>query len=140
MSRAMQKPAQLGLVVLMLLAGMMLWLGDPLIWIWIASQITTSQQPGFGPYMLVAVGILVSTIAMVVALSRLNRLYERVTGERRMVRVRLPWMRSMRDESEAQRNRELTVFDAVLVGTAFMAFATFGLWFFFIAGSSLPGG
>ena len=137
MTPAMRRPAQLGLIVLMLLAGMMLWLGDPLIWIWIGSQVTTSQQAGFGPYMLVAFGILASTVAMVIALSRLNRLYERVIGERRMVRVRLPWLRSMRDESGS--NRELTVFDAVLVATAFMALAAFSAWFFFLAGSSLPG-
>ena len=89
--------------------------------------------------MLVAFGILVSTVVFVIVLSRLNRAYEKVSGERTMVRVRLPWMRSMRDESELKRNRELTVFDAVLVGTALMALLSFGLWFFLLAGSPLSG-
>jgi hypothetical protein len=138
MSSLARKPAQLAIIILMLLAGMMLWLGDPLIWIWIGSQVTESQQGGMGPYMLVAFGILASTVVVAYALLRLNRLYERVSGETKTVRVRLPWMRSLRDESG--RETEMTVFDAVLVATALMALTAFALWFFLIAGSPLPRG
>jgi hypothetical protein len=132
-----KKSAQLGLIVLMFLSAMMIWLGSPIIWLWIGSQVTSSQAPGFGPYMLVGTGILVSTGLLAYALARLNRAYEQVVGEARTVRVRLPWLRSLRDErSPATR---LTVLDFILVLTALTAIVTFAAWFLFFAGSSLPG-
>jgi hypothetical protein len=132
-----KKSAQLGLIVLMFLSAMMIWLGSPIIWLWIGSQVTSSQAPGFGPYMLVGTGILVSTGLLAYALARLNRAYEQVVGEARTVRVRLPWLRSLRDErSPATR---LTVLDFILVLTALTAIATFAAWFLLFAGSSLPG-
>jgi hypothetical protein len=135
-----RKAAQLGLVVLMLLAGLMLWLGSPLIWLWIGAQLTDSQQPQFGPYMVIGIGILATTVAIVFALSRLNRIYEQLVGERQTVQVRLPWMRSLSDLRDQRRRTELTVFDAVLVFTALTALTAFVGWFFLFAGSPLPAG
>jgi hypothetical protein len=129
--------AQAGLIALMVLGGMMLWLGNPVIWLWIGSHTTGSQQGRMGPYLLVAFGILVSTVIVSVALSRLNRKYQAVSGHISTVRVRLPWMRSLRGEEDARP--EVTVLDFVLVATAVSAIVTFAFWFFFLAGSSLPG-
>ncbi len=127
--------AQTAVIGLMVLASAML-IGNVPIWIWIGSQVTESQQASFGPYMLVAAGILVTIVALVITLSRLNRLYERIVGGRRTVRVRMPWMRSMRDESKPT---ELTVLDTVLICTALVTVTGFGVWFFFFAGSPVPG-
>lgn len=124
----------------MLLAGLMMWLGSPLIWLWIGAQLTDSQQPQFGPYMVVAFGILATTVAIVFALSRLDRAYERLVGEQQTVRVRLPWMRNYSDQGDSRQRAELTVFDAVLVFTALTALTAFVGWFFLFAGSPLPGG
>jgi hypothetical protein len=132
-----KKSAQLGLIVLMFVSAMMIWLGSPVIWLWIGSQVTTSQAPGFGPYMLVGTGIVVSTVLLAYLLARLNRAYEEVVGEARTVRVRLPWLRSLRDE-RAPATR-LTVLDFILVLTAITAVLAFAAWFLFFAGSSLPG-
>jgi hypothetical protein len=90
-----------------------------------------------GPYVLVAFGILVSTVIVSLALSRLNRAYQAVTGHIQTVRVRLPWMRSLRGEEDSRP--EVTVLDFVLVATALSAIITFVFWFFVLAGSSLPG-
>jgi hypothetical protein len=132
-----KKLSQVGLIVLMVLGGLMLWLGNPVIWLWIGSHTTGSQQARMGPYMLVAFGILVSTVIVSLALSRLNRVYQSVTGHVPTVRVRLPWMRSLRGEQEGRP--EVTVLDFVLIATAFSAILTFAFWFFVVAGSSLPG-
>jgi hypothetical protein len=131
-----RKSAKAGLIALMILSALMLWLGNPVIWLWIGSQVTTSQQGSFGPYMLVAVGILASTIAVAIVIARLNRLYERVSGEAATVRVRLPWLRSMRD-ARAPDTR-ITVLDLILVSTAVAGVAAFVAWLLFFAGSSLP--
>jgi len=131
-----RKPAQAGLILVMVVCAFGLWLGSPAAWLWIGSHVTSSQQPGFGPYMLVGGGIVVSTIVLSMALARLNRAYERVTGERRTVRLRLPWMRSLRDERTGPT--ELTVLDVILVSSALAAIFTLGVWFLFLSGSSLP--
>jgi hypothetical protein len=127
-----------GLIALMVLGGLMLWLGNPAIWLWIGSQTTTSQQGGMGPYMVVAFGLLVSTVAVSVGLARVNRAYQRLTGHVTTVRVRLPWMRSMRGDEDSRP--EVTVLDFILVVTAISCILTFTFWFFVLAGSSLPGG
>jgi hypothetical protein len=133
---ASRKSAKVGLITLMILSALMLWLGNPVIWLWIGSQVTTSQQGSFGPYVLVAVGILVSTIAVAIVIARLNRLYEQVSGEAATVRVRLPWLRSLRDERAP--DTRITVLDLILVSTAVAGVAAFVVWLLFFAGSSLP--
>jgi hypothetical protein len=134
---AWKKPAQLGLIVLMLLCAFSLWLVSPAAWLWIGSHVTSRQQAGFGPYMLVGTGILVTTIALVMALARLNRLYERATGGETTVRVPVAWLRSLRGERE-QASR-VSILDLIMVGSAIVAITAFGVWFLFFAGSSLPG-
>jgi hypothetical protein len=131
-----RKSAKAGLITLMILSALMLWLGNPVIWLWIGSQVTTSQQAGFGPYVLVAVGILASTIAVSIVIARLNRLYERVSGEEATVRLRLPWLRSLRDQRG--QDTRITVLDLILVSTALAGIAAFAAWLLFFAGSSLP--
>jgi hypothetical protein len=132
-----RKFKQVGLIALMALGGLMLWFGNPVIWLWIGSHTTGSQQGRMGPYLLVAFGILVSTVIVSLALSRLNRKYQTVTGHESTVRVRLPWLRSLRGEADSRP--EVTVLDFVLVTTAVSAILTFAFWFFVLAGSSLPG-
>ncbi|PWU24600.1 MAG: hypothetical protein C5B48_05540 [Candidatus Rokuibacteriota bacterium] len=129
--------AQAGLIVLMVFGGLMLWLGNPVIWLWIGSHTTGSQQGRMGPYVLVAFGILASTVVVSIVLARLNRIYQSVTGHVSTVRVRLPWMRSLRGDEDSRP--EVTVLDFVLVATAISAVLTFAFWFFVLAGSSLPG-
>jgi hypothetical protein len=137
LTTGLRKPAQLGVILLMILGALMLWFGNPVIWLWVGSQMTTSQQASFGPYMVVAIGILFSTIATAMALARMNRLYERLTGTIPTVRVRLPWLKSLRDE---RATKTLSVFDVILVCTAVTGVTAAVIWFLFLAGSSLPGG
>jgi multisubunit Na+/H+ antiporter MnhB subunit len=136
MSRMASRSAALGLVLLMTLASLMLWVGIPLAWLFIGSRLVKSSQPSMGPYMLVAVGIIVSVIVDALVISRLNRRYMEVTGTRGRVRVQLPWLKSMRGERD--RGRDMSVLDVILIATVGLAMTAFGIWFFFFAGSSLP--
>jgi hypothetical protein len=131
-----KKLTQVGLITLMFIGGLMLWLGDPVIWLWIGSHMTTSQQARLGPYMAVGGGILVSTVLVALFLARVNRLYIEAT-DTRQPRVRLPWLRSLRGESDSRP--EVTVLDFVLVTTAVTGILAAVVWFFAFAGSSLPG-
>jgi hypothetical protein len=130
-----EKSAKAGLIALMVLGALMLWIGSPVVWLWIGSQVTTSHQAGMGPYMLVGTGILVSTVLVALCLARINRLYEHVSGQAATVRVRLPWLRSLRDE-RAPVTR-ITVLDLILVSTAVTAIITASVWFFLFAGSPI---
>jgi hypothetical protein len=127
---------QAGLVALMVLGGLMLWFGNPVIWLWIGSQMTETQRASMGPYFVVAIGILGSTIAVAFALARVHRRYQEISGHIPTVRVRLPWMRSVRGEEDSRP--EVTVLDVIVVTTALLGLGAAALWFLFLAGSPLP--
>lgn len=131
-----RRAKQTGLVILMVLGGLMLWFGNPVIWLWIGSQMTETQRASMGPYFVVALGILASTIGVSLGLARIHRLYQEVSGSVPTVRVRLPWMRSVRGEEDSRP--EVTVLDVVVVSTAVFGLLAAVLWFLFLAGSSLP--
>ena len=131
-----RRAKQTGLVILMVLGGLMLWFGNPVIWLWIGSQLTETQRASMGPYFVVALGILGSTIGVSFGLARIHRRYQEVSGSVPMVRVRLPWMRSVRGEEDSRP--EITVLDVVIVSTAVLGLAAAVFWFLFLAGSSLP--
>jgi hypothetical protein len=124
------------LVALMAIGSVVLWLGIPVGWLYLASRVVKSSQPSLGPYVLVLVGIPVSMIVVGKALSRLNRAYGDVTGTTPTGRMRNPWMRSLRGERDSGRPR--TVLDVVMVWSVALALLSLAIWFFVFAGSSLP--
>jgi hypothetical protein len=139
LSGASRQSARVGLIFLMVACSLMMWVGNPVVWLWIGSHVTSSQQAGTGPYMLVGTGILVSTILVAFALARLYRTYERIVGRgQATVRVRLAWLRSLRDDRQGG-GREVTVLDLILVTTAVLGVLSFVVWLLLFAGSSLPG-
>jgi hypothetical protein len=128
--------AQAGLVTVMVLGGLMLWFGNPVVWLWIGSQMSETQRASMGPYAVVAIGIIVSTILVSLGMARVHRRYQEVSGHTPTVRVRLPWMRSVRGEEDSRP--EVTVLDVVVVTTALLALMTALVWFLGFAGSPLP--
>ena len=131
-----RKLAQAGLVTVMVLGGLMLWFGNPVLWLWIGSQISENQRASMGPYAVVAIGIIGSTILVSLGLARVHRRYQEVSGHIPTVRVRLPWMRSVRGEEDSRP--EATVLDVIVVTTALLALTTALVWFLGFAGSSRP--
>ena len=127
---------QTGLVALMVLGGLMLWFGNPVIWLWIGSQMSETQRASMGPYAVVALGIIASTVLVAWALARIHRRYQAVSGKIPTVRVRLPWMRSLRGDEDSRP--EVTVLDVVVVSTALLGLVAAIFWFLFLAGSPLP--
>jgi hypothetical protein len=133
----LQPLAKAGLIALMALGSVMLWIGSPIGWLWLASQMQKdSQAAGFGPYLLVLAGIAVTAVVLAKALQRLNQAYAAVAGEDEPVRVVLPWHRGLRSENEGRPPR--TVLDVVMVISVAIGVVALTIWFFFFAGSSLP--
>jgi hypothetical protein len=131
-----RKLSQAGLVTLMVLGGLMLWFGNPVIWLWIGSQMSETQRASMGPYAVVALGIVASTILVALGLARIHRRYQEISGYTPTVRVRLPWMRSVRGEEDSRP--EVTVLDVVVVLTALLGLFAALVWFIAFAGSPLP--
>jgi hypothetical protein len=136
-ARGLTKLAAIGLIMLMALGSVGLWVGIPLGWIYLASQMTTSSQPSLGPYVLILIGIPASMVVMGKILGRINELFGRVTDTTPRVRLHLPWMRSM--SGERDMHYPFTVLDLVMVVSVAVALVAMGVWFFFFAGSPLPG-
>jgi hypothetical protein len=131
-----RKFAALVLIAIMVLGSLLMWIGAPLFWLWLGSQLQSGSTPTLGPYLLVLVGVVVSMIVLGKFLSQLDRVYGRVTNTNASVRVRMPWHRSMRGERGS--GRPTRVVDIVMVASVSSALLLFGAWFFLLAGSSLP--
>ncbi len=120
----------------MLLAALALWTAIPVGWLYIGSQVSSSQFPSEGPYAVVAVGILVTIVLDAWLIGRLNGLYMRITGTNRLSPMRPSWLKSMRDSGSAPGST--TVVEAVMMGSVLLAVAVFFAWFLLLAGSPIP--
>ena len=135
-----KKAAAAFLIVAMSVAALFLWVGIPIGWLWIGSQLVSSSQPSMGPYAVVGAGSVVTRdlpagVLDAMIRSRLNRTYQRVTETDGQVRLQRPWMKSMRGERES--GRSTSVLDIILVGSVTLAGLTLLLWWIFLAGSPL---
>ncbi len=124
------------LILLMAVGSVVLWIGIPVGWLYLVSQLVDSSQPSMGPYVLVLVGIPATMIAMGKVLAMLDRAYGRVTRAAPQARVQMPWHRSLRGDRSPARAH--SVLDAVMVASVALAVVCFAVWFFLFAGSSLP--
>ena len=109
-------PASAALVLLMLLGCLVLWVGVPLGWLWIGSQVQSSSSLGTA-LMVTMLGILVSIFALVFVLGWLNRRHAAL---------------------QERRHREVrsSALEVILVSSAGIAIVGFGIWFFGFAGTS----
>lgn len=123
--------AKVGLIALMALGSVMMWIGAPVGWIYVASQTTTASQVSSTSILIVLFGIPATMFAIGKGLGRLNDVYGNVTGTTSTVRMRAPWLRSMRDERDLHTPR--TILDVVMVSSVLVALTGFGVWFAFFA-------
>jgi hypothetical protein len=132
-------PAALFLILLMALGSVLLWIGIPVGWLYLASRMVNTSQPTLGPYLLVIVGIPVSMVIVGKVLFKLDGVYQSLTGQASEVEFRAPWLKSMRGERDSHSRRKLTVLEMTMIISVSLAMMLFGIWFFLFAGSSLPG-
>jgi hypothetical protein len=128
--------AGFGLVLVMAAGSVVMWLVSPVVWLWIASRMTSSSQPSLGPYLLVLVGMVLTAVVIGKFLGVVNRVHMRVTGRLTNKREHATWNRSMRGERKPSNDRG--VLEQVMLISVGCALVLFGVWFFAFAGSSLP--
>jgi len=119
------------LVVLMALGSVAMWLGVPVFWVWVASQLTESSQPSASLILLIVVGIGVSMFVLAKLLGYANHAHQTVTGQVPLRRDQTVWMRSMRGERVVER--EHGILGTVMTISVSIALVLFGIWFFFFA-------
>lgn len=120
---------------MMFVGAFSLWTLIPFGWVWVGSQLSDTQQPQLGVYMVVLFGIVASVLIVAKVLSMLNNRLGALTGLEEGQRVPLPWMRSMRDEV---RHLRASALEVVLVASACAAVVAMFAWFVLFAGSPLP--
>ncbi len=119
------------LVLVMAVGSVLMWIGVPVFWLWLASRLADSSQPSAGLYLLVLGGIVASMAIVGKALGTVNRLHMELTGTLPQKREQTIWLRSMRAEREL--NREHGVLGLVMVWSVSVALVLFGVWFFLFA-------
>lgn len=122
-----------GLVVAIVVA-----LGVPLIWVWIAPQLAgTKRELTPSLAILITTGILISYWLVLVVGSALRRRW--VGEEQEQARQRrMSWNRSFRDEPLNVANRHTDPVERLFIVIAVLAVVAFEVWFFFFAGDPLP--
>ena len=121
------------LIVAMSVVSLIMWIGVPLGWLWIAAQVSSDYQT---IYLWALFAIPVTMVGVGWVLFRLNAVYVRVSNEADGPR-QTTWLRSQAaDRSSSEPKRAIDIIMACSVG---LAVALLALWFFVFAGSPLPG-
>jgi hypothetical protein len=135
-----------GLIALMLLGALALWIGDPVLWLWITSRLQSGTQASMGPYGLMILGIILTAVVIGKGLARLNRFYGEVTGTAPTVRIVLPWRRSLKDARHGGSADEdgrvpVSLLDVVMVIAVMIGVIALVVWFIVVQPAPpLPGG
>jgi hypothetical protein len=119
------------LVLLMAVGSVFMWIGVPILWLYLASRLYESSQPSFGVYFGVLVAIAVTMAVMGKLLGILNRWHMALTDQLPQKREQTIWLKSMRGDATAKRQHGvLATVMAVSVG---IALVLFGAWFLLFA-------
>jgi hypothetical protein len=110
-------------VLIMLIGSLVLWVGAPLLWLWVGSQIEGATESIGASIGAAFLGAVLTIVVVAAVLSKLSNVYR---ANRRS--------RGLDDPGHF-------VLEAVLVVSAGIALVAFVVWFFFLAGADpLPSG
>ena len=104
------------LVLMMLGAGLVLWIGVPVGWLWVGSQVQAATDSIGTAILVMLVGVVVSIVAVVPVLGWLNRKHLELRAARGL-------------DTHGQ-----TALEAVMTVSVVIAVLVFVVWFFVIVG------
>jgi hypothetical protein len=105
-------------LLIMFIGSLVLWLGTPLLWLWVGSQIQGSSSSLGAALGVMFIGVVVTISVLAMLLSRLSNVYRRNCVER-----------GLDDPGHV-------MLEGVLVISAAIALTGFVVWFFLFAGAS----
>lgn len=104
----------------MFVIGMAMWVGVPGVWLYIGSQIKASSNSLGLALAVMGIGALATVVGLVKILGTLHR----------------NWLDAYEDLNQRRPHR--SPLEPILVISAFLALAVFGIWFAFFAGGAGP--
>ena len=105
-------------VLIMFLGSLGLWIGTPLLWLWVGSQVQGATASLGGALATMFVGVVISISLLAMLLAKLSDIYRANC-----------LARGLQDPGHF-------VLEAVLVTSAGFSLVVFVVWFFFFAGAS----
>ena len=105
-------------VLIMFIGSLVLWVGTPLLWLWVGSQIQGATESLGTALGAMFVGVIITITAIASVLAKLSDIYRGNC-----------LARGMSDPGHV-------VLEAVLVVSAGLTLVVFVFWFFFLAGAS----
>ena len=140
-----EPPPHLELKRMLLVAGTALvgintFTGAPLLAVWVGSRAQGGRVLSLRGVVTVLVVLAVLEFILGLALTWLSRKYDRITGRPRFAGETSPWQRAKRgDRVQDIRSRfGMSAPERVVAACVVLGVLVFELWFFFLAGSSLP--
>jgi hypothetical protein len=123
----------------MVVVGLNVWTGSPLVALWIGSRLQGSGPPQMGPVFVVVVAFAALSFGLASILARLGASYDRMTGQTAQVHRHVAWLRSMRGERPQYPGEhvQVTALEQVLIVVVALCALAFEIWFFFFSGSSI---
>ena len=103
---------------IMFIGSLVMWLGTPLLWLWVGSQIQGSTSSLSLALLAMGVGVLATVLLLAGLLSRLSQAHRATTIAR---------------GHDDPGHRML---ESVMIATAGIAIVAFGVWFLLFAGAS----
>ena len=134
------KAKRIAIVIATAFAAVNLWTGAPLLAVWVGSQAQGGEVLSLRGVVTVLVVLGVLAFLLGWALTWLHDKYDRLIGRPPTLTRTSPWQRRMRGElDEHLRARyPLSAPERVVAACVIACLLVFELWFFFLAGSSLP--
>ncbi len=122
------------------LAAINTFTGAPLLAIWVGSRAQGGQVLSLRGVVSVLVVLAVLEFLLGLALTWLSAKYDRLTGRPRFAGETSPWQRAKRgDRVQDIRSRfGMSAPERVVAGSVILGILALEIWFFFLAGSSLP--
>ena len=129
------------LVIGLLAAGVvlgsaLLWIGIPLLGLWLAGEITNTVSTFL---LVILIAVPASMVLFGWILYRINALYERMHGAPEGPPARSAWLVSSSEERSALRRARgpRTLIDIAMTASAVAALILMTIWFFFLAEAPL---
>ena len=131
---------RLALIIATALVAINTFTGAPLLSIWIGSQAQGGQVLSLRGVITVLVVLTVLEFLLGLALTWLSSTYDRLTGRPRFAGETSPWQRAKRgDRVQDIRSRfGMSAPEKVVAACVVFGVLAMEIWFFFLAGSSLP--
>jgi hypothetical protein len=107
------------LIAMMFLGGLFLWVGVPLLWLYVGSQVQLHSESLGLALLVMMVGAVASIVAMIPVLGWLSRKHEHLQQSRGVQGTTGP-----------------VALEMVMVASATIAIVGFAIWFFLFAGTS----